>query len=406
MIFRRTWTPVVIGTLLLAGIAGAAVAQDGEPGSIISATFVERLSAADIDTYAEPLFEEFAHPDALYAVEAWDVRFVTSDWDGSPVVALASVYIPVTRGSREAPVLAFGSGTTGLPDRCAPSLEQPLVDRLGWYRANMFAYAGQGIITIFPDYIGFNDPTIAQRYFSAAAEGHLMLDALRAVRVLFAEYGSEIESRIMPGEGNVTAGYSQGGHAALAAADMNRSYASEIRLDGAIGFGSTNDVGVLMQEAGWYPPSIVYTYQQMYGTARIDPAQILQPRWARTLEADVTSMCVTEFQAYYPFDGRALYTQPFYDALYGGTLARDFPTIHEILEENLTGLSGHGKPVLMIQGNQDIVVTNKAQRDYVNRLRRSGSDVEYIEMEGVRHRQTRPAGFAASIDFIFAVADW
>jgi acetyl esterase/lipase len=57
----------------------------------------------------------------------------------------------------------------------------------------------------------------------------------------------------------------------------------------------------------------------------------------------------------------------------------------------------------MIQGNQDIIVTNPAQREYVERLRAVGSDVELIEMEGVRHRHTRPAGFARSVEFIYEV---
>jgi hypothetical protein len=69
----------------------------------------------------------------------------------------------------------------------------------------------------------------------------------------------------------VTAGYSQGGHAALAALDMNEAYAPELRLDGAVGFGSTNSVEMLMKEAGYYSPYIVYTYLLIYGPELVDP---------------------------------------------------------------------------------------------------------------------------------------
>ncbi len=386
------------------GVAMAVISLGAQEntGAITSFTFQERLSAEEIDRAGEPLFEDFPRPDAQYGVDIYELMFVTRDADGSPIEALATLYLPVAEEQTEAPVLAFGSGTTGIGNQCAPSLEVPEEIRWGWYRQNMQAYAGQGIIAIFPDYVGFHHPDIPQRYFSKAAEGHLMLDALRAVRVAFDQYTDQIDTAVRPGDINVTSGYSQGGHAALAALDMNERYAPDVPVAGAIGFGSTNSVEMLMKEAGYYSPYIIYTYQQIYGSAMVDPAELLQERWAETLEEDVMRMCVDEFQYYYPYEREPLYTEAFYDALYSDTLSSEFPTFKRILDENESGLDNHGKPVLMIQGNQDIIVTNPAQRAYVARLRDSGSTVELVEMEGVRHRHTRPAGFAQSVEFIFS----
>ncbi|TVR74320.1 MAG: alpha/beta fold hydrolase [Spirochaetaceae bacterium] len=378
---------------------------DARRGGIIDITFEERVDPTGIANSTIPLFEHFEHPAPRYAVDVYSLRFWSSDFDGSPLEALATLYIPVVDQHREAPVLAFLSGTTGVGNQCATSLEEPEVIRWGWYRQNMLAYGGQGIITIFPDYLGFNNDDIPQRYFSAAAEGHLMLDALRAARNVFSERPLPIHSSVRPGPGNVTAGYSQGGHAALAAADMNLAYAPEIRLNGAIGFGSTNNVETLMREAAYYTPYILLSYRSIYGPEAIDYSRLIQPRWLPTLEEDVMRMCVDQFQTFFPFDGRDLYTPEFYAALHGNRLHRDFPLLKRILDENETGLSGHGKPVLMIQGNQDIIITNPEQRRYVERLRSSGSEVEYVEMEGVRHRHTRPAGFARSVDFIRRVTE-
>ncbi|HKK47941.1 MAG TPA: lipase family protein [Alkalispirochaeta sp.] len=389
-------------TVIGVAIAAMSLGAQETTGAITSFTFQERLSAVEIDRDGEPLFEEFPRPDAQYGVDIYEVVFVTRDADGSPIEALASLYLPVADERLDAPVLAFGSGTTGIGNQCAPSLEVPEEIRWGWYRQNMQAYAGQGIIAIFPDYVGFNNPDIPQRYFSKAAEGHLMLDALRAVRVAFDEYAEEIDTAVRPGAINVTSGYSQGGHAALAALDMNERYAPDVPVAGAIGFGSTNSVEMLMKEAGYYSPYIIYTYQQIYGSDLVDPSELLQERWVETLEEDVMRMCVNEFQYYYPYDREPLYTEAFYDALYSDTLSREFPTFKRILDENESGLDNHGKPVLMIQGNQDIIVTNPAQRAYVERLRASGSTVDLVEMEGVRHRHTRPAGFARSVEFIFS----
>ncbi len=370
------------------------------PGALLSVVFQERVTPQEITREGVPLFEDFPTLEPRYATDVYQIVFWTSDADGAAVRASASLYLPVSLTPALAPVLAFGSGTTGLGNQCAPSLERPEVVRLGWYRANMLAYSGQGFITIFPDYVGFGDPRMSQRYFSKYAEGHLMLDSIRAARAVASSMRTLLRTNVMPSGASFTAGYSQGGHAALAAADLLRAYAPEINLVGAIGFGSTNSVETLMREAGYYPPNILYAYMEIYGREVIRPEEILQPRWLVNLEYDVLTKCVREFQLYYPFNIRDLYTERFYTAIKERRLGEEFPTLKRILDENETGLSGHGVPVLMIQGSADIIVTNEAQREYVERLRATGAEVTYFELPRVLHRQTRPAGFVHSVDFM------
>ncbi len=401
---RRVLFPVLALTVLGTSVVHAQRVAPGHqppvPGALLSVVFEERVTPQQIDSEGIPLFEWFPTLDPLYAADVYRVVFWTTDADGSPIRASASLYLPVSPQPVLAPVLAFGSGTTGLGNECAPSLERPEIRRLGWYRANMLAYAGQGIITIFPDYTGFDDPRMSQRYFSKYAEGYLMLDSIRAARAVASSMRVMTRTRAFPDPKSFTAGYSQGGHAALAAADLLGEYAPEIDLVGAIGFGSTNSVETLMREAGYYPPSILYAYQQIYGADLVRPAEILQPRWALTLEFDVLTKCVYDFQRYYPLDIRDLYTERFYEAISDRRLDREFPEIKRILDENERGLSGHGVPTLMIQGSADIIVSNEAQREYVGRLRATGVEVEYHELDGVLHRQTRPAGFVHSVVFI------
>jgi pimeloyl-ACP methyl ester carboxylesterase len=358
------------------------------------------VSAARINEEAIPLFEWFPRPTPRFGADIYRLRYWSRDVDGTPAEVEASLFVPVSRFPVKAPVLAFGSGTTGLGDECAPSLEQPEIRRWGYYRANMLSYASEGILTIFPDYLGFNDSDIPQRYFSKAAEGHLMLDSLRAARAVVASTESRRRTTVQPSHANVTAGYSQGGHAALAAADMIGEYAPELHLAGAIGFGSTNSVETLMREAAYYSPEIIYTYLQIYGEEKVRVEELLLPEWIPTLEEDVMSMCVDEFQYYYPIDGETLYTPEFHAALQERNLAERFPEFASILNENETGLTGHGVPVLLVEGVQDIIVSPASQREYADRLRESGSAVDLVELDGVRHRHSRPAGFAVSVDFI------
>lgn len=384
-----------VGFILLAGLAWAT------PGMLIDATYTGTVGAAEIRRLGEPLFEWFGVPAAHYDVATYRVVYRSSDFDGSPADIVAQLFVPVLAVPAERPVYVFGSGTTGIADHCAPSLEQPEVRRWGHYRTNMLAYAAKGFIVIFPDYLGFHDATRPQRYFSKLAEGHTMLDGIRAVYRFFEQHGEGY--LVTPSDKVFTAGYSQGGHAALAAADLRPHYAPEVPLSGVIGYGQTNNVTTLLKEGPYYAPYIFYTYAQMYGP-EIDPAAYLQDRWAATLAQDVNRLCVDQFQVYYPFDGRQLYRPEFYDALYGGRLAEAFPSLHARLEENLSGLSGHGLPVLVIQGNQDIIITTPSQTAYVRALCAAGSPVEYYRLDGVRHRHTRPAGFAATVAFMERLA--
>jgi acetyl esterase/lipase len=339
-------------------------------------------------------------PHMSYEAESWALTFASEDFDGTPVEVKAQVFLPRAPAGGERPVLVFGSGTTGLSDACAPSLEQPEVRRLGWYTANMLSYAAQGFIVVFPDYVGFNDPGRVQRYFSKEAEGHVMLDAARAVLGFLAS--GEHPVRAAPHV--FAAGYSQGGHAAFAAADLRASYAPEVPLAGIIGFGATTDVTALLREGPVYAPFLLYAWQQMYGTADVDPGRILVDRWASTLAADADRMCVDEFQVYYPSDATQLYRTDFHQALNNNRVASVLPAFAARLEENRTGLSGHRLPALIIQGNADIVVTTATQDRFVAALRAAGSAVRYLALNGVRHRYTRPSGFLASVAWMEAIS--
>jgi acetyl esterase/lipase len=401
--FDRGRRPARAALFVFAGClwaAGLTAVPAQEAGSIVSVEPVQRWSLAEIEEAGPQLFEWYGTPQPQYPVEEFIVYYRTADFDGTPVEAKSRLFVPVLPEQAEQPVLVFGSGTTGIADRCAPSLEQPEVERWGYYRTNMASYAAQGIITIFPDYIGFNDRERAQRYFSKTAEAHLLLDGARAVRAFFADR----ELRARPADQVFTAGYSQGGHAALAAADVRDEYAPDVPLRGAIGFAATNDVATLMREAAYYSPYIIYAYRAMYGFDEIDPAAYLQQQWVETLTADIATKCVKEMELYYPFDGRELFRPAFYEALHGGTLAAEFPDFHRRLEENVSGLDGHDTPVLMVQGGQDIIITTPALRRYISRLCETGVPVQFRLYEDARHRHTRPAGFTASVEWIRAIA--
>jgi acetyl esterase/lipase len=365
------------------------------PGSLISVSPAGTVRPSQIAEHEKGLFEGYTVPSVRYAVNSYRIRYMSTDFDGSPAEVTAQLFVPRMPVATERPLLVFGPGTTGIGDACAPSLEDTEGRHFGAYRENMLLYAGLGFIAIVPDYIGFDDPGRPQRYFSKMAEGHAMLDAARAVFLYL-----QSSSHVVRAQRTVfMAGYSQGGHAAFAAADLRETYAPDVPLAGVIGFGSTNNIEALLREGPCYAPLIIYTYSRMYGAA-INPAEYLAPHFARTLDSDVNSMCVDQFQSYYSFDGARVYRPEFHAALYGNYLFEKYHSLGARMEENMSGLDGHMLPALVLEGGADFIVTPATQKIFVDQLRAAGSAVRYRVFPGVPHKGTRQAGFAESVEWM------
>jgi pimeloyl-ACP methyl ester carboxylesterase len=364
-------------------------------GTIVSSEYLGELSTAGLSTSLPSFFESYETPVPRYPVRSWTIRYLSTDFDGSQVTIHAQVFAPVLSQPAELPMYVFASGTTGIGDECAPSLEVTEQRRWGWYTQNMLAYASQGYLVVFPDYTGFHDPLRTQRYFSKYAEGYMMLDAIRAGLAFFAS--SETTGLgARPSRSVFTSGYSQGGHAAMAAADLRPHYAPDLPLSGIITYGSTNDVEALMREGVAYTPLILNSYREMYGSSLVNVADYLLPKWVENFDTQ-SLLCVDQFQALYGFDAAGVYTPRFKAALNGGTLARDFPALAVLVAENHTGLSGHGLPALVIQGSLDFIVTDATQTRFVTALRERGSQTRFLIYPQVTHRYTRHAGFNASL---------
>lgn len=391
----RTQTLLVAAALVLSLPAVQLAAA--EPGTILDVEYLGAYTPAAIQLENEVLFEKAGVPDPRYEVEHYLLHFQSTDVDGSTARIRAQLFVPRFPQPTESPVYVFGAGTTGVSEKCAPIVEIPAINRWGHFRANMLAYAGEGFITIFPEYLGFGDPETPQRYFSKVAEAHVMLDAARAVYAFFERNTSPAQ----PSDALFLGGFSQGGHAAHSAADLQPQYAPELTITGLVGYGQTNDVAMLMREMAYYSPYIIYTYAEIYGRELIDPADYLLPTWMPTLEQDIHGLCVEEFQHHYPRDGVELFTPDFYNALHADTegfrLARSFPEMARVLRENRAGFDGHGLPSLVLHGDQDIIVSVAAQERFVAALCRGGSAVQFVVLPGARHRDVRPDGFAYSV---------
>ncbi len=397
-------THLVAGAAALLALAATATgvaqqpveAADATPGQVVEVTYEERLSAEQVQAAAAASFGRYGPPETENAVDVYGLRFATTGLDGGTVVVPATLFVPVEPSRERAPLYVFGSGTTGLADVCAPSREADLPAPLGDYRGYLAPYAARGIVTVFPDYLGFEDPDRPQAYFHAASEAHVLLDAARAVRTTFEEaiWMGTLEEAV------VTGGYSQGGHAAFAAADRVADYAPEVPLAGAIGYAATTDVEALFREGPYYAPYVLAAWSSVYGVDRVRPKTVLAERWLPSLQREAVQVCVDRAQQVYPFDVDAMFDAAFADSLRRGTLDATHPELHALFRENRTGLSGHGLPALVVQGGNDVIVHDATQERFVQALCGLGSDVRYLNDPVARHRDTRPAGFEAAVGWI------
>jgi predicted esterase len=160
--------------------------------------------------------------------------YVTKDPSGEMTAASAVLYVPATTVRNDLPLVVWAHNETGIAPSCAPSL---LGEASGGLTAVPQMLAA-GYAVLVPDYVGLGVSTKSS-YLVGESEGRALLDAIRAAgKVPGARIGAA-----------VIWGYSQGGHAALWAGQLQPSYASEVKLAGIAADAPLTDLAAVMSSA-------------------------------------------------------------------------------------------------------------------------------------------------------------
>ncbi len=139
--------------------------------------------------------------------------------DGTVVQATALVFVPKTAAPAGGwKTIVWAHGTTGVADKCAPSQQglkgtQFLLQQL----------LAQGYVVVAPDYEGLGEPSGKEShpFLNVKSEAYSITDAVVATRDYLTGQGKLVSKDWL------AIGHSQGGHAALGAAQ----YASRAQLD-------------------------------------------------------------------------------------------------------------------------------------------------------------------------------
>ncbi len=162
------------------------------------------------------------------AANAWQVLYLSTTVSGSPAAVSGTVLVPTAPYPGTRPVVAYGSGTQGWGDQCAPSAEMASGTYDEQFAVNNLLAKGWAVAVT--DYPGLGTPG-DETYAVGIAEGYAVLDVLRAATRL-------------PGAGLSASapmaieGYSQGGGAAGWAAQLQPSYAPGLHLTGVAAGGT------------------------------------------------------------------------------------------------------------------------------------------------------------------------
>lgn len=317
--------------------------------------------------------------DAPRGIRAWAVLYRSTGHDGASVPVSGLVLAPArTPNDAGLPVIAWGHGTTGLADACAPSREgavgvgyEPLLDLVR-----------SGFVVTATDYEGLGTAGI-HPYLVGTSEGRSILDSIRAARAL-TDAGA--------GERSAIVGISQGGHAALWAAELVDAYAPELSVTGAVAASPPIDLRAVQREvlgrgdageAAWLESLMVgAAWRRVYGLPLDE---------ALTDEA-VSIVNALEDECPWAIAGPSRF--PF------RVDPRELPEWQALLEANSPGHAAARPPILVLAATGDVLVPRSTIPGGVDRLCAAGSSVELRWVDGP-HEATLadPAGAALAMSW-------
>src|SRR5271166_5677857 len=160
----------------------------------------------------------------LPAIKAWTVLYQSTDEHGKPDWVTGTVLVPSANwsGRGERPVVSYAEGTQGLAHQCAPSLQ--MAEGTEYDGGAIIESLKKGYAVTVTDYQGYTNGAVPT-YAAGKAEGQAVLDVVRAGRQL---PGSGIGASAPV----IVWGYSQGGQAASWAAELQSSYAPDVKMAG------------------------------------------------------------------------------------------------------------------------------------------------------------------------------
>jgi pimeloyl-ACP methyl ester carboxylesterase len=299
-------------------------------------------------------------------VRGWRILYATTVDDNTQATAVATVFAPTDPHAGPHPVIAWEHGTTGLLQKCMPSLisaaskgvpERGRIVMAGW-------------VVVATDY-SFAEKGGPHPYLIGEGEARAALDSVRAARQI---PELRLDKRM------VVWGHSQGGHAALWTGIVGPRYAPDLEILGVAAIApATNIKNILAMNVEVdkrFGPYLARSYSRFYPDITFE--QALRPE-ALDAARQIANLCdflppedpeLIEALAA-TFDGPALATS-------------SNKALQARLEQNTPDRPIQA-PVVIAQGLSDIVVPASATDAYVEDRCAAGQRIEYWTFAGRDH---------------------
>ena len=317
-----------------------------------------------------------------------------TDPDNKNTTATAVVLVPNGRAPAGGwPIVVWAHGTVGVADKCAPSASTNLggADSL---IANLLI---NGYVVVAPDYEGLGSDGI-HPFLNANSEGESIIHAVIAAKSLVANTSNDW----------VVVGHSQGGHAAIAAAERASeahlnfkgavAYAPASNLDAILGRGYQQVAQALPTATGIPTAKAILPGLQTFSALATAGIRESHPDFkytdafaserSATIAAKAESECITPLAGAFSSDITAYYDTPANAlTLYPGlsTTFYTVPAIAEFLTNSKLATEQVSQPVLIIQGEADTTVPAAATRLLEGQLRAKGTNVSVTYLPGKDH---------------------
>ncbi len=209
-----------------------------------------------------------------YPVKTYKVLYNTVSWDSSSTVASGLLCVPVGLPCKTA-LVSYQHGTTTQRNQVA-SYEQG-----GEWFISLIA-AAVGFVSIQPDYLGLGYNTLPLHpYQHAHTEATSVIDLIRATRDTVAALGAPVDDQLF------LIGYSQGGHATMAAHQLiQQQLDSTMHVTASAPGSGAYDMGGVMADlltsgqpypAPYYLPYLVLAYNEVYNIFPADSDFFIHP---------------------------------------------------------------------------------------------------------------------------------
>src|SRR5580765_1698569 len=336
------------------------------------------ITAHAPDAFYDPPSDLSRQPGALLRSEAlkdvilpagirgWRILYATTVDDSTPATAVAPVFAPTGPPTGPRPVIAWEHATTGLLQKCMPSLLS--APTKGIPGCDQIVMAGW--VVVATDY-SFAEKGGPHPYLIGEGEARAALDSVRAARQM---PELTLDKRM------VIWGYSQGGHAALWTGIVGPRYAPDLEICGVAAIAPPanirNALAMNVEADKRFGPYLALSYSRFYPDITFE--QAIRPG-ALDAARHIVSLCcflppedAERIQALAAtFDGPALATS-------------SNKALQARIEQN-TADSLIKAPVVIAQGLSDTVVPSSVTNAYVEERCSAGQQLEYWTFAGRDH---------------------